>query len=172
MTALEWQMAVDYSLDEVLAMAEQIERNGARFYRLAAGLGTDLAVRAVLESLAAWEEGHEGIFAKMRRDLTPEELSLPAFDPDGVGETYLRAVADQQVFRPGKEPEQLLSGNEAPEDVIRIALNFERDAILFFLGMRDVVPDRLGKHHIQDLIDEEVRHVAYLGEELRRLAQA
>jgi len=29
-------MSFDFSADEILAMAEQIERNGARFYRRAA----------------------------------------------------------------------------------------------------------------------------------------
>jgi rubrerythrin len=161
-------MAGTWSVGEILAMAEQIERNGARFYRRAAGMATDPSVRKVLSDLAAWEDGHEGVFSRMRREMSDSEASSAAFDPDGVGEAYLRALASDRVFREDRPPEALLSGGETAVQVLRLALGFERDAILFLLGMRDVVPERLGRDRIQDLIDEEVRHVAYLGDELAR----
>ncbi len=161
-------MSVAYSLDEVLAMAEQIERNGAAFYRAAAGQALDPEVKSALLELAAWEDGHEATFAGLRASLTDSELSLRAFDPDGEGEAYLRAIADNEVFGSTK-PVDLLHGATDTRSLLTIALQFERDSILFFLGMRDAVPSRLGSASIDLLIDEERGHIAYLGRQLERL---
>ncbi len=165
-------MADVFSVDEVLAMAEQIERNGARFYRAAAAATDDPQVRAALEKLAAWEDGHERTFSSMRESLAAEELAAPAFDPDGEAELYLRAIADQQVFSRSDDPAVWLAGARTPADVLRRAVQFERDAIVFFLGLRDAIPDRLGRDRVAALIDEEVGHVAWLGGELKRLSAA
>ncbi len=55
-------MSFEFNADEILEMAEQIERNGARFYRKAAELVKDAAVSKLLQDLAAWEDGSYRIF--------------------------------------------------------------------------------------------------------------
>ena len=165
-------MGVTFNADEVLAMAEQIERNGRKFYLRAGEIAKDAATGKLLADLAEWEKGHEELFASMRAELTEEEKTATAFDPDGEAELYLRAMADTHVFHvfnASEGPESLLTGDASPAPVIEKALGFERDSILFFLGMAKVVPARLGSGKVQKIIDEEVGHVAYLKRELGRL---
>ncbi len=54
-------MVMPFNADEVFEMAEQIERNGARFYRAAAKKIPE--VSQVFSDLAAMEDEHEKTFA-------------------------------------------------------------------------------------------------------------
>ena len=56
------------------------------------------------------------------------------------------------------------------EEILRIALDLEKKAILFYLGLKDVVPENLGKDKIDRIIDEEKSHVVTLTQELKKLA--
>jgi len=161
-----------FNADEVLAMAEQIERNGAAFYRRAAEVVADAAVRVRLSELAEWESGHEQLFASMRAGLTPAENAGLTFDPDGDAALYLRVMADRHVFNVSKDSTALLSGQETPQQVLEIAMAFERDSILFFQAMEGVVPPSVGRDRIRALINEEVGHVAFLSREQTRLASS
>ena len=61
--------------DEVLEIAEFMERNGAKFYRTAAEDASG-EIRNLLLSLAEMEEDHEKTFRGMRSALSPEEKIL------------------------------------------------------------------------------------------------
>ena len=98
----------------------------------------------------------------MRKGLTPAERTELSFDPDGDAVHYLRVMADRHVFNVNKNPAALLSGKETPQQVLDIAIGFERDSILFFQAMEGVVPPSVGKDKVQTVIQEEVGHVAFL----------
>ena len=57
---------------EVFEIAEQIERNGAAFYRKAAGLFDQPQLVRMFLDLARWEAKHEEVFASMRRQLSEQ----------------------------------------------------------------------------------------------------
>lgn len=149
-------------------MAEQIERNGARLYRALAAASDDEHIRGVFEHLAQWEDGHESLFARMRASLADSSVLLVDIDTDGTADMYLRTMADQHVFPPGTPIEPLLAEARTTEDALRLALRYEGDSILFFLGMMRVVPDQMGRGQIDELIEEERRHIAYLGNEFAK----
>ncbi len=62
-------MAITFNADEIFEMAEQIERNGARFYRDAAAQITDAENKEFLESLGEMEDTHLAIFSAMRTEV-------------------------------------------------------------------------------------------------------
>ncbi|MCJ7775532.1 MAG: rubrerythrin, partial [Desulfobulbaceae bacterium] len=74
-------MSYDFSADEIFEMAEQIERNGARFYRKMAENISDKSIRELLLDFAAMEDDHERVFASMRADLSDKEREPNVFDP-------------------------------------------------------------------------------------------
>lgn len=162
-------MSITFNADEALAMAEQIERNGAKFYARAAEIAGGGSVGKLLGDLAEWEKGHEQLFTSMRSELTDEERKSTAFDPDGEAELYLQAMADTHVFKEDEGPAAALSGNESAEEIIDTALGMEQESILFYLGLVKMVPARLGNEKVQKIIDEEIGHVAYLKRELNRI---
>ncbi len=155
-------MSYDFSADEVFEMAQQMERNGAEFYRKAAASAENEETRKFLLELADMEVEHEKTFAAMRRDLTAAEKAPTVFDPEGESAMYLRALVDTRVFF-----EKAIDLGSLRE-VLKAAIEAEKDSIVFYLGMKDTVPQDLGKHKLDAIIKEEMAHVRLLSRELVR----
>ena len=162
-------MGIQFSADEIFEMAEQIERNGAKFYHKAADGVDDKSEASILLDLAAMEEDHEKTFAAMRKELSGGEVEPTAFDPQGEAALYLQAFADGHVFDPKADPSEKLTGKETFDDILRIAIGLEKDSIVFYLGIRDAVKKKQGKEKVDDIIKEEMSHVSGLSKQLSSL---
>lgn len=156
-------MSLAFNAAEIFTMAEQIERNGAQFYRTAAAQVDDQTAKDLLLQFAAMEDDHLRTFSAMKADLARAETKAPTFDPEGEAGLYLASLADTKVFF---EKDVDTSGLEG---VFKTAITAEKDSILFYLGMRDLVPASLGSAKVEDIIREEMRHVRILGEKLAAL---
>jgi len=164
-------MALRFNADEVLKMAEQIELNAERFYRHAAGLKADPRTQSTLLELAAWENQHYDTFAGMRARLTPEQRGGNVFDPDQELPLYLRAMADRRVFDVYADPVERLSGRETMEQILELALGMEKDSVVFYLGMQDLVPPEVGRDQVEAIIKEEMSHISIISGRLRAVAE-
>ena len=51
-------------------------------------------------------------------------------------------------------------------EILKEAVAAEKDSIAFYLGMKDLVPERLGKEKIDVIIKEEMNHIKILGQKL------
>ena len=153
-------MSYDFNADDVFDMAEQIERNGAIFYRKAAADVTDPDASAFLSDLAAMEDDHEKTFSAMRKKLTVSEKAPTVFDPQGEAAAYLKALADTRVFF---EKEIDTTSLQA---ILKAAILAEKDSIVFYLGMKDMVPDKMGQSRLDDIIKEEMSHIKLLSRRL------
>ncbi len=153
-------MVYDFTADDVFEMAEQLERNGAKFYRTAAENVSDPKSKELLLGLAAMEDEHLKTFASLKADLTEAEKTTTVFDPEDESALYLRALADTRVFF---EKEIDVS---SMKDILKAAILAEKDSIVFYLGMKDFVPDQLGKNRLDTIIKEEMGHIRILSKEL------
>jgi len=79
---------MNFNVDEVFTIAEQIERNGATFYRKAVKFAKDTAIKRQLLELAEMEDSHEKTFAGMHSAFTGDKKSL-IFDSISEAATYL-----------------------------------------------------------------------------------
>jgi len=161
-------MAMPFNADEVFEMAEQIERNGGKFYRAAAEKFP--TVSEMLLGLAAMEDQHLKTFANMRAELSGTEVEEPVFDPDGQAQMYLRVMADGHVFDIKADPVEQLAARNTPEDVLKMAIGVERDSIAFYVGLKEAVSRRAGKDKVENIIKEEMGHIVTLNEKLQDLA--
>ena len=161
-------MAFGFNADEILQMAERIERNGVRFYRAAAE-AVDKTLAEQFGALAEMEAAHEQTFAAMRADLSSEERQTTTFDPNDDTGAYLAAMADSSVFDEKTDPTDLVARATSPAEVLRVAIGLEKESILFYLGLKGLVPDRLGRDRIERIIGEERQHVALLSGQLSAL---
>jgi len=156
-------MVLRFNADEVFRMAMQIERNGGAFYRKAAENHEE--GRELLLKLAKQEDQHLALFETMHRELSDRERESTVFDPNNESMIYLKAMADGHVFDLAESsPESILAGARDLNDIITIALQAEKDTIAFFVGMKDVVPERLGRDRLDLLIREEMGHIRWLNE--------
>ena len=153
-------MSYDFNADEVFEMAEQLERNGNAFYLKAAESVKDPRHVSLLRKLAAMEVDHEKTFKAMRQSLSSGEKAKTVFDPDGEAALYLKALADSRVFF--EKPIDLSS----MESILKAAIEAEKDSIVFYLGMKNAVPEELGQNRIDAIIREEMGHIRLLSREL------
>jgi rubrerythrin len=160
-------MGMPFNADEVFEMAEQIEKNGAKFYRNAAGKFPEL--KQLLTDLAAMEDKHLKTFQSMRSELSGTEASPPVFDPEGEAQMYLQVMADEHIFDIKADPSEKLASVEKPEDLLKMAIGIERDSIAFYVGLKESVSQRAGKDNVEAIIKEEVKHVAVLKQKLDAL---
>jgi rubrerythrin len=155
-------MSITFNAFEIFEMAEQIERNGVKFYRKAAQSISDQEVRQTLVDLADMEAEHEETFAGMRKQLSDEDRELRVFDPENEVALYLQAMASGHVFDLKKDPGEQLTGTETVEDILKLAIDAEKDSIVFYLGLKDFVPAKAGKDRVEAIIKEEMGHIAVL----------
>jgi rubrerythrin len=160
-------MSLRFNADEILEVALDIERNGAAFYREAAALQQMGSAKAMLLELAAMEGDHEQTFTLMREGLTQTERQEMSYDPEGELPLYLQVMADKGVFDKKAEPAKKLSGRESLQEILKLAIGMEKDSVLFYLGLQELVPARLGGARVEAILKEEMSHIAALGELLR-----
>lgn len=153
-------MMYDFNADEIFEMAEQLERNGAVFYRDAAEGVSDIPAREMLLRLAEMEDEHGKTFAALRSELTAPEKESTVFDPNAEASLYLQALISTRVFF---EKEIDISSLEA---ILKSAIDAEKDSILFYVGIKDAIPEKLGKDRVDAIIKEEMGHIQLLSKEL------
>ncbi len=156
-------MAFDFNADDVYEIAEQIEKNGAEFYQKASDTVSEKRYKNFLLDLSTMELFHQKTFADMRLTLSEKDRKPTVFDPNDEAVLYLKALADMRVFY------QKQVDMASIESILMAALSAEKDSIVFYLGMKDLVPEKLGRDRIDAIINEEKKHVQLLGSELLAL---
>lgn len=154
-------MSYDFNADDVFEMAEQIERNGSKFYRSAAERDFLKAEeKEMLLELARMEDQHEKWFQALRVQLSGDEKAPTVFDPNGEAALYLRALADTRVFF------EKAIDTASLEAILKNAIEAEKDSIIFYLGMKASVPQSMGKDRLDEIIKEEMGHIRLLSQKL------
>ncbi len=153
-------MAV-FTASQALEMAVRIEEHGESFYRAAAEKSDESEIRELFEDLADRECSHREVFQAMAADVceTPKE------SPSEVGDyaSFLQVALDNAVF---SGPDKALHMAEQAEDrtaVLRAAMGLEKDTMLFYYDLREMVSQK-DRKVILGVINEEKQH-------LRRLAE-
>jgi rubrerythrin len=158
-------MNVNFNAFEVFEIAEQIERNGTYFYLKAAELFDEPKTCQTFLNLAEWEKEHERTFALMRQQLPEQNRHTPKPDdllPDP------RVMAGMAVFGIRSDPAEELQGKQNESDVIRRAVEKEKDSIVFYHGLKEFVPAGADKDKINDIIKEEMKHIVILDQVLSK----
>ena len=162
-------MGITFNADEIFEMAEEIERNGAKFYRKAAKNAATKDIKDMLLNMAVMEDGHEKTFAEMRTELSDAEKQQTSFDPQGEATLYLQTMADGHGTEGKKSPDLELTGNESVKEILTIAMDAEKNSIAFYAGLRALVPSQAGKDKVDKIVAEEMNHVTILGGQLSQL---
>jgi len=160
-------MTVALNAFEVFEIAEQIERNGAKFYRKAAEQFNEPDIRKMFLELADWETRHEQIFNDMGKQVSKPndktstlESEKKQFDP--------KLMACLTVFGTGSEPVHKLRSMENTVEVLKRAIEKEKDSIAFYEGLKEFAPARDEKNKVDDIIEEEMRHIKILNQALKQ----
>lgn len=154
-------MFVFGTADDVFAMAVRVEENGKAFYTGAAEMTKDPTAKALFNDLSTMEAGHIEAFRSLRASLPESDISNIVWDPEGLAESYLQATADTHIFTV-EAAKTRLTKVSTPTEVFDMAIQFEKDSVAFFIGLKELLPDAKGKVEIDKLIKAEMEHIKML----------
>ncbi|MCE5279138.1 MAG: ferritin family protein [Planctomycetaceae bacterium] len=154
-----------FNVVEILEIAQQIERNGQAFYTRASGGSRSPQQRKLLENLASMERDHERTFAAMQARLGSATRCSETLAPEVS--SYLRAIVEGKVFSP--KPDMDTLGSAGIEEVLKTAIDLEKDSIVFYLGIEQLVMDAHDVKTVDEIIHEELGHVAILSDTLHEV---
>lgn len=161
-------MSYSFNAGEVFKVAIQIEENGKRFYEESQDRIENASVRALFADLALQEVEHKAKFESLRAQLPPEATASTVWDPDNELDQYIKMMADAHVFVSGTELEEKLAAVKNAKDALNLAIEFEKDSVLFFLSLEDVAGKK-DQELIRSLVKEEQAHLKRLSLELVKL---
>jgi rubrerythrin len=148
-------MQTTHDGSELAQVAIAAERNAADFYRRAGKVCPQIA--GLLERLAEREEEHLDRIRTRLEDLGTAETA----DAEGKRSGYLAAIVGLHAGE-GNRKAQELSPDASRDDILLRAIEGEKGAILFYAGLKDRITDAQGAQFLEDLIQEEMGHVAEL----------
>lgn len=149
-----------FKATDVIEMALEIEKSGEVFYRAVAHKAQSPQVQALFEDLAEQEVQHYAAFEK----LSGTEWDRPLMPRDEWDQylMYLQATVQSAFFEGSDKALDLAERASDEKEALRMAMGFEKETLLFFHDLRDMVSDADEKV-VKRIIDEEKAH-------LRRLA--
>jgi rubrerythrin len=164
-------MMFNFNASEVFDIAIKIEENGKQFYDRSREIIKDPEVQKLFAELAQEEIKHKEKFTTLKSELPASTASGAVFDPDHELDLYLKMMADQHVFISSDGVEAQLGRIKSATDALKMAVEFEKDSVIFFLTMQDATEGVQGKALIGSLVKEEQEHLRRLSLELKRIGR-
>jgi rubrerythrin len=153
-----------FTASELLDLAIQIEVNGERFYRRAMRKVKRDSVKNLLRWLADQELVHKSEFTELKEKIThgtKPDLSFPSLS---------QQVVSRAMGRHSFSLEELqIDSIQGEEEMLRAALIFEEDTILFFEFIAPFVSDPDSVSVLEKIRTEEFNHKRLLVENLSRI---
>lgn len=146
-----------YSIAEVIEMALQTERLGFQFYTaMAEKFREQPELAKLFTTLASKEKVHERTFADLQ-----EKIAKNAPEPAQWEEVsdYMRAFVESEFFLGKGKSLPSLEGIKTPLEAVRFAMGFEKETLLYFMGLRSAVSEKAA---VDAVIDEEKSHIVWL----------
>jgi rubrerythrin len=144
---------------DITELAMELEKSGEAFYRAVAEKADSQAVRDLFVDLADQEVMHYKVFKKLAQSIQDQPFMTD--EEWDRYQRYLESTVDSAFF---EGPDKALSAAESVEDeqeAIGMAMRFEKETMLFFYDLRDVIP-ATGQDAIEKVIAEEKKHVRRL----------
>ena len=146
-------------------IAVQIEKNGERVYRRAAGKIEDPSLRSLLQWLADEETQHAKWFEALI-DKVPGTGDFP--EQEKMGRALLQNAVGEQSFT---LEDADLSSVEKIEDLLKLSIEFEKDTVLFYGMLQPLIEDQKTLEQLHATIQEEENHIARLNAFLYNLGE-
>ena len=158
-------MSVRFSESELINIAIGIERRGIAFYEVMAITTEPEEVSHTFQHLAAMEREHLQLFQGMLEESTesPPQGSPP---PE-----YLQALVDSTVFTDDLIDSEMAAQANSVSSALELAIVAEKDSILFYYEMREIMPARI-RAAVNQIMDEEKSHLRQLTELRKQLGRS
>ena len=157
-----------FSGRELLDVAVNMERTGAAFYETMVNCAKSRKAKTAFKYLADQEKQHIKAYQSMLKDVAdapPPESYTEEYDE------YLKTLADSGVFSSERAACKLAENTSSDADGIDLGIRAEKDSILFYTELHDLVR-RSDAKVIDRIIEEERSHLKRLSELKAGLAKS
>ena len=153
-------MADIFAGNEIVELAIQIEKNGRDFYNALVAQSKSQEAKDIFKYLAGEEEKHIKAFQKILNSVQKYE---PAESYPGEYFAYMNALASEHIFTQKDKGNEIAKRAKSDKEAIGLGIGFEKDSIIFYEGMKKVVPEDELKI-VDGLIAQEQDHLRKLSE--------
>ncbi|MBN2653717.1 MAG: ferritin family protein [Nitrospirae bacterium] len=147
----------NFSILEVVEQAIQTEKMGYDYYRsMSEKFSDDEKLVKLFTTLADKERVHEKTFEELKCIII-----IGSQEPEGWEEAslYLRAIVESEFFLGLDKALASMQHVSSVKDALDFAIRFEKETLLYYLGIRDVVKQ---KEVVDEIINEEKSHIRWL----------
>ena len=148
-----------FLIGDIIELAIQIEQNAEEVYRNALKKISNPQLVSILRWLADEEVEHARWFQQLKQTVNTE-VKDPAVE--AMGKSILSDVLGRQSF---SLREADFSEMSQLEDLISLAVEFEKDKVIFYKMLRPFIEDEETLDFLENIISEEANHIR----ELKRL---
>jgi rubrerythrin len=142
---------------DIVRIALEVEQTGMECYQEMKAATSDPELAKLLDYLAKDEGDHVGIFTQMFRDVDLNPETMP--DPSLEDQEHLERIMNSVIFEGPQTGIRLARSATTPIEVLTLALQFERDAMLFWLKLFALVREK-DRALVQKLIGQEEQHLS------------
>lgn len=147
-----------FSGSEVVEIGVQIEKNGKDFYDEAFANAKNAKAKEIFQYLSGEEAKHIAMFRTILESVQKYE---PKEAYPGEYFSYMNSLASEHIFTQKDKGREIASSAKGDLEVIELGIKFEEDSIVFYEGMKKVVPEH--DHRVVDeLIKQEQTHLSKL----------
>ena len=150
-------MGILLSGADIIDLAVQTEAQGEAFYREAASRADSQEARDLFTYLADQELQHKQVFTRLGDAIVVTELA-PSEWQEALD--YIQATVSQTFFSDGAPIRSIPAGSSVG-DMIKRAIAFEQQTLLFFYTLRDLVQPA-NRKLVDSIVAEERSHVRRL----------
>ncbi len=153
-------MANVFAASEIVEIGIQIEKNGGDFYNVLAEKSRNRKASDLFKFLAGEEKKHIAIFKEILASVKRYE---PQEAYPGEYFAYMNTLASEYVFTQKDKGREIAKKIKSDREALEMGIGFEKDSILFYIGIKEAVPE--DEHRIIDeLIIQEKEHLKKLTE--------
>jgi rubrerythrin len=160
------EVSISFYGNELINIAIGIERRGITFYDVMAKSTKNAAARDIFRYLVNMEQDHIKVFQNMLDEADKYEIPETYA---GEYAAYLQALVDSAVFTNDMATSEMATHTENDIRAMELAISAEKDSILFYQGMKEIMPERTHPK-IGKVITEEKLHLRQLTEFKKKLA--
>ena len=160
-------MTVLFSVRDIAEAAVEKEKRRRAFYAKVCELCTDRTMKELFQFLTDEEDKHVAAFTRLRDGL-PQETRAEEYDEEM--EAYMDSVIDDRLYARVDSAEFVESAISS-RDVFRLAIGFEKDAILYFREFLPFLTDA-DRNTVEGLIDEEKGHIRRLADVQKQMDES
>ena len=152
-----------YNKNDIIEMAVKMEHNGFAFYDKALQRSDlDTETKTIITKLRDDEKIHEKTFLALRDKI--DNVDIRENSSWEEAQFYMESIVGSHVFDDSGKAIQLAQQAKDVAELLKYAIQFEKDTLLFFYAMSKYVISQKAQKAVNAIINEEMKHIKKLQE--------